>query len=65
MMEKDNTWDCVTITKEIEVISLILIYKTKLNQTGEIQWYNRKAKFGCNFSQTTKQHVGIFTKTFP
>ncbi|KAK4731256.1 hypothetical protein R3W88_024244 [Solanum pinnatisectum] len=41
--------DCVIITKEREVVSLKWIYKTKLNQEGDIQKHKRKAKFSCSY----------------
>lgn len=40
MIEKINTWECVTIPKERKVVNLKWIYKTKLNQEGDIQENN-------------------------
>ncbi|KAH0660252.1 hypothetical protein KY290_029778 [Solanum tuberosum] len=49
MIEKNNTGECVSIPKEREVVSLKWIYKTKLNQEGDIQKHKIKVKFSCNY----------------
>ena len=42
MIEKNNTWELVTIPRERDVVSLKLIYKIKLNQEGDIQRHKER-----------------------
>ena len=45
MIEKNNTWELVTIPRERDVVSLKWIYKIKLNQEEDIQ--KAQSKVGC------------------